>query len=484
MAAPTPPRILYVVGLVLLSGSAVGLFALPVAIATRDWSTAGHLVLTMAAMVGAGGLGMVIGGRPEQLRPKDAFAGVGLAWVAVIAFGALPYLLTGRFAFTDALFESAAGFTTTGATTVTDLSTLSHALMVWRATTQWFGGMGMIVLSIAILPFVGAGGIHLARAETPGPEPDRLTPRLRGTAMRLWGLYAALTVVAGLVFVLGDMSPYQAAVHALSTISTGGFGTEQTSLAGFSAYTQWVTIFFMIVAGASFTLHIRAMRNPRLYATTPEARYYLLSLALGSGLLVGGLTLDLVGVPVREAVFTAVAMITGTGFAVADYAVWPAAVGGVIIMLMFLGGMGGSTTGALKTYRVAIVLKSAAAEVRRFTRPRSVSITRFGRAPLPDTVVSAAHAYIVVYLLAFVVGTLLLLFVEAAWGDHMDLVSGLSAAASAIGNVGPGLGSVGPSGTYALVSAPGKWILGTLMILGRLEIYPIVLLFTASFWRK
>jgi trk system potassium uptake protein TrkH len=326
--------------------------------------------------------------------------------------------------------------------------------------------------------------MHLARAETPGPEPERLTPRLRDTALRLWGLYIVLTLVAAVALAFGDMTPFQAMVHALSTMSTGGFGTESTSLAGFSAYSQWVIIFFMVVAGASFTLHIRAMRHPGLYARTPEARYYMLSLVIGGGLVAGGLSLDAAGAPIREALFTAVATITGTGFAAADYTRWPAAVGGVIIMLMFLGGMGGSTTGALKTYRVAIVLKSAAAEVRRLTRPRSVSITRFGSTPLPDTVVSAAHAYIVVYLLVFGVGMLALLYAEAVWGTHMGVVSGLSAAASAIGNVGPGLGSVGPAGTYAGVSAPGKWILGILMIFGRLEIYPIVLLFTASFWRK
>jgi trk system potassium uptake protein TrkH len=458
--------------------------ALVIATIYREWETALHLGLTLALAIGTGALTLIVAGRPERLRPKDAFAGVAIAWVAVIAFGSLPYLMSGSFGVTDALFESTAGFTTTGATAITDLSGVANGLLLWRATTQWLGGMGIIVLSIAILPLVGAGGIQLARAETPGPEPDRLTPRFRGTALRLWGLYVALTAGAAVLLALGDMTVFEAVAHALTSISTGGFSTEPASIGAFSAYSQWVIIGLMVVAGASFTLHIRALRDPSEYVRKPEFRYYLISLAIGVALVIGGIALDGVGVPVRESVFTAVATITGTGYAVTNYGVWPAAIVGVILMMMFVGGMGGSTTGALKTYRVAIVLKSAAAEVRRLTRPRAVSISRFGRIPLPSGVVSAVHSYVVVFMLAFGIGTILLLYVESAWGANMDLVTGLSAAASAISNVGPGLGAVGPASTYAEVTAPGKWILGMLMILGRLEIYPIILLFTASFWRR
>ena len=458
--------------------------ALVIATIYREWETALHLGLTLALAIGTGALTLIVAGRPERLRPKDAFAGVAIAWVAVIAFGSLPYLMSGSFGVTDALFESTAGFTTTGATAITDLSGVANGLLLWRATTQWLGGMGIIVLSIAILPLVGAGGIQLARAETPGPESDRLTPRFRGTALRLWGLYVALTAGAAVLLALGDMTVFEAVAHALTSISTGGFSTESASIGAFSAYSQWVIIGLMVVAGASFTLHIRALRDPSEYVRKPEFRYYLISLAIGVALVIGGIALDGVGVPVRESVFTAVATITGTGYAVTNYGVWPAAIVGVILMMMFVGGMGGSTTGALKTYRVAIVLKSAAAEVRRLTRPRAVSISRFGRIPLPSEVVSAVHSYVVVFMLAFGIGTILLLYVESAWGANMDLVTGLSAAASAISNVGPGLGAVGPASTYAEVTAPGKWILGMLMILGRLEIYPIILLFTASFWRR
>lgn len=483
-AAPTPRRIAYIVAVVLIAGGVSVLPALVVAGVYREWDTAFDLGLTFVIAVGTGALTLVVVGRPEHLRPKDAFAGVAIAWVTVIAFGSLPYLFSGWFGATDALFESTAGFTTTGATVITDLSEVSKGLLLWRATTQWLGGMGIIVLSMAVLPLVGAGGIQLARAETAGPEPDRLTPRFRGTAIRLWGLYVALTAAAGVLLAFGDMTVFEAIAHALTSISTGGFSTSSGSLGAFSAYSQWVVIGLMVVAGASFTLHIRALRDPSEYLRKPEFRYYLISLVIGIALVVGDSVLDEIGVPIRESIFTAIATITGTGYAVTNYAAWPAAVGGVIIMMMFIGGMGGSTTGAFKTYRVAIVLKSAAAEVRRLTRPKAVSISRFGRDPLPTEVVSAVHSYVVVYMLAFGIGTILLLYVESAWGANMDLVTGLSAAASAISNVGPGLGTVGPASTYADVSVAGKWILGMLMILGRLEIYPIILLFTASFWRR
>ena len=306
-AAPTPRRIAYIVGVVLVAGGFAVVPALVVAVIYREWETALHLVLTLvlALAMGAATIGLV--GRPDRLRPKDAFAGVAIAWVAVIAVGSLPYLLTGSFGVTDALFESTAGFTTTGATVIGDLSGTAKGLLLWRATTQWLGGMGIIVLSMAVLPLVGAGGIQLARAETPGPEPDRLTPRFRGTAIRLWGLYMALTAAAALLLAFGDMSMFEAIAHALTSISTGGFSTESGSLGAFSAYSQWVVIVLMIVAGASFALHVRALRDPREYLRKPEFRYYLISLAIGIALVIGGVALDGVGVPVRESTFTAMA---------------------------------------------------------------------------------------------------------------------------------------------------------------------------------
>ncbi|MGB9359584.1 MAG: TrkH family potassium uptake protein [Acidimicrobiia bacterium] len=483
-AAPTPRRIFYIVGVVLIAGGLANLPALLVSLLYGETETALHFVISAAATGAAGAAVIALVGRPERLRPKDSFAGVAVAWVAVIAFGSLPFFLDGTLGFTDSIFESTAGYTTTGATAFEDLSAVSRGLLFWRATMQWLGGMGIIVLSIAVLPLVGAGGLQLARAEAPGPEPDRLTPRYRGTALRLWGFYAAFTGIVAVVLAVGDMSLFEAVAHALATTSTGGFSTESGSIGAFSPYTQWVVIVFMVIAGASFALHIRAMRTPAEYVRRPQFRYYITSLIIGIAMLMIALYLDGTGIPVREAIFTAIATITGTGFVVTNYAVFPAAALSVILLMMLTGGMSGSTTGALKTYRVAIVLKSAASEVRRLTRPRVVSISRFGKTALPRDVVSTVHTYVVVYVVAFTVGTVLVLYAQSAWGSEIDLVTGASAAASAIGNVGPGLGFVGPAGTYAGIAAPAKLILAALMILGRLEIYPVILLFTASFWRR
>lgn len=483
-ARPTPRRIFYIAGAVLIAGGVGTVPALLVALLFREGDTALDLVVTGLVACTVGGTVVLLTGRPERMRPKDAFAGVAVAWVTVIAFGSLPYLLGGAMGFTDSLFESTAGFTTTGATVIGTLPDIPHGLLFWRATTQWLGGMGIIALSIAVLPLVGSGSLQLARAEAPAPDHDQLTPRFRGTAIRLWGLYAALTALAAIVLAVGDMSLFEAIAHALTSVSTGGFSTEPASIGAFSPYTQWVIIVVMVVGGASFGLHVRALRDPSVYLRKPQFRYYAVSLGIGAALVIMGLSLDGVGVPVREAVFTAVATITGTGYSVTNYAAWPAALLGVILMMMFVGGMSGSTTGALKTYRVVIILKSAATEVRRLTKPRVVSVSRFGKLPIPAEVVSAVHTYVVVYVVAFTVGTVLLLYLQNSGSTEIDLVTGMSAAASAIGNVGPGLGAVGPDATYAAIATPDKWVFGALMVLGRLEIYPIVLLFTASFWRR
>jgi trk system potassium uptake protein TrkH len=472
------------VGVVLVAGGAATLPALIVSLLAGEAETALHFLVTGLVTAGAGGAIVVAVGHPERLRPKESFAGVAVAWVAVIGFGSLPFLLDGTLGFTDAVFESTAGYTTTGATAFGDLSTVTRGLLFWRATMQWLGGMGIIVLSIAVLPLVGAGGLQLARAEAPGPDPDRLTPRFRGTALRLWGFYAVFTAVVAVFLAVGDMSLFEAVAHALTTTSTGGFSTESDSIGAFLPYTQWVIIVCMVIAGTSFALHIRALKAPGAYLRRPQFRYYVTSLGIGTVVLMVALYLDGTGIPVREAAFTAIATITGTGFVVTNYAVFPAAALSVILLMMFVGGMSGSTTGALKTYRVAIILKSAASEVRRLTRPRMVSISRFGKTALPGDVVSTVHTYVVVYVVAFTVGTVLLLYAQSAWGAEMDLVTGASAAASALGNVGPGLGRVGPAGTYADIATPAKWILAMLMILGRLEIYPVILVFTASFWRR
>jgi trk system potassium uptake protein TrkH len=479
-------RLAYVIGVVVAGSSLVMLPAAVVALLFREWTVA--LQIGGAALVTAacGAASWRFLGRPGQLSTKEGFAVVALAWFAVTAFGTLPYLFTGSLTGpTDAFFETAAGFTTTGATVFTDLADPPRGILFWRALTQWMGGMGFVVLSIAVLPLLGSGGVQLARAESPGPEPDRLTPRFRETARRLWLIYAGITAAAFVLLAFGDMDLFEAAAHALAAVSTGGFGTDPGSVAVFSPYTQWVIVAVMLAAGTSFALHYRAVRDPAGYLRHPEFRLYV-AFILGAAVLIGIGTWTAGGAAdtIRKAVFSATALVTGTGFVVDDFGRWPETLQILAVGLMFIGGMAGSTAGAFKVFRVGVLVKSASGTLQRIVYPNAVSITRFGRDPVPDHIVRSVQSFFLFYVLALVVGTFLLAALEAGLSSGIDLVTATSAVVSALGNIGPGLGEVGPSGTYAGVSAGGKWLLSFLMVLGRLEIFPVLLLFTRWLWRR
>jgi trk system potassium uptake protein TrkH len=485
-AAP-PRHIAYIVGVVVAAAGAAILPAAIVSAGYREWSTAGQLLIAAVISVSAGVLAFWRAGRPEELAPKEAFAAVAFAWVAVIVFGTLPYLLTGSITnFTDALFESSAGITTTGATILPDPSVLPKGVQIWRSMSQWIGGMGIIVLSIAVLPLLGTGGVRLARAESPGPEPDRLTPRFRDTAKLLWYIYVGLTAAAVVLLALGDMSLFEAFAYAFTLISTGGFTTEPDSVAGFNAYTQWVIVAFMFVAGISFALHYRAARHPAEYFRNAEFRYYLMILAGAAVLIGGGVWLGeaIVGNPVRDTLFTATTLVTGTGYITTDFALWTGALPIFVIGLMFMGGMAGSTTGALKTFRVSILFKSASSELRRLNRPHAVHITWLGSEPIPDPIIRNVQAFFLFYIASFFLGAVLLDGFQALMGSDIGLIPAASASASALSNVGPALGLFGPTQNYLEMVWPAKYLLAFLMILGRLEIFPVLLLFTRGFWKR
>jgi len=462
----------------MLSASIVGLVY-------REWEDAAAIAIAATVVVLVGDATRRWAGQAGELSTREGFAAVGLSWVAMTFVGTIPFLVTGAMSgLTDAFFETAAGFTTTGASVVSDPELLSHSILWWRALTQWMGGMGVIVLSIAVLPLLGVGGVQLARAESPGPSPDRLTPRFRETAKRLWYVYVGFTGLEAVLLSFSDMTVFDAITHSFTTMSTGGFGTKSASLAAFNPYAQWVVVTFMMIAGASFALHFRALRAPREYARSAEFRIYLYIAAAGAAFLVIGRWGTGVVDAIREGVFNAVSIITTTGYANADFGSWNSALQIAIVGFMFVGGMAGSTAGGVKTYRLAVLTNAGRADLRRLVHPLGIFRARIGRDPVDDHVVHSVQTFFLFYMLAFITGTLAMGVIESGLGAGQDLITSVSAVASALGNIGPGLGAVGPTETYASVPAEGKWVLSSLMIIGRLEIFPIILLFTRDLWRR
>ena len=483
IAAATRRRLVVIVSAVIAAGAVAMLPAIVAGLVYGEWSDTLALATAAALGIAIGLLGRHYGGGRGTFTSSEGFAAVALSWMILILFGTLPYLFSGALpGLIDPLFETAAGFTTTGATTLTDPGELSHAMLLWRATSQWVGGMGIIVLSIAVLPMLGAGGVELARAEAPGPEPERMTPRFRKTAERLWWLYVGLTVVLAVVLAFGDMKVFEAIAHGMTTISTGGFSTEPGSIGAFSPYTQWVIVAFMLVSATSFALHFRAWHRPRAYIESKEFLAYISIIAIA--IVVIGLGTWSLGSGIeqriRDAVFTGVTMVTGTGYATANWAAWAPGLLLVVLVCMFLGGMAGSTTGAIKTYRLGILFKTIGSSLRRIVYPRMVAVQRFEGRSVEPRLVHGVVAFFVLYVGFFVVGAILLAFFE----PQLDLVTIGSASASAMGNIGPALGELGPTSTYAALGADSKATLALLMVVGRLEIYPGVILLTHRWWRR
>jgi trk system potassium uptake protein len=450
-----------------------------------EWETAGWIMVAATVTLAIGLATRKSVARPESITIKQGFATVGLAWFVFAIFGSLPYLLTGSIPdITDAVFEAASGFTTTGATVINP-EILPRGILFWRALTQWLGGGGVIVLGVAVLPLLGTGGMQLARAESSGYAPDRLTPRFRETAKRLWLVYVIVTSGAAILLALGDMSVYDSIVHSLTTVSTGGFGTRVDSIAGFTPYTQWVITVFMFLGGVSFALHFRAWAKPREYWRETEFRLYLAICVIAVVVMAGGLMADRTPTDsVREAAFTSISIITTTGFSTADFGGWRPALQVLIIGLMFVGGMAGSTAGGIKTFRIGILTKSAYNDLRRLVHPRAVFALRFGNKRLTDPVIESVQSFFLFYILIFMSSTFLLAFIDANLMEGLDLVTTASAVASSLGNIGPGLGEVGPASDFAALPALAKWMLSGLMIVGRLELFPVLVLFTRDLWKR
>ncbi|OPZ40475.1 MAG: Trk system potassium uptake protein TrkH [Synergistetes bacterium ADurb.BinA166] len=461
----------------------------PLAWAWRDGSgDDAAIIQSMLLGLCASGLLYAAGRRHRgygRVSAKDAFAVVSLSWVAASAVGALPYYLHGMVpTFGDAFFEAMSGFTTTGASILPDIEAHPRGLLFWRGLTHWVGGMGIIVLGLAVLPFLGVGGINLFRAEVPGFAVEKMTPRLHQMALRMWGIYVLMTVAAAALLFAGGMDSFDSLSHAFSTIATGGLSPLNRSIGHYnSAYIDWVVTFFMFFSGVNFALHYRMLLgDAKAYGADPEFRTYLgivlLSTAGVAAVLYRNGLYATIGESVRYAAFQVVSVITSTGFSTADYNLWPPFAHAVFIFLMFAGGSSGSTAGGLKCIRVLALARRLQAGLSTVRHPRGVFQARIGGRIVSHEAMSSVTAFFVLYMLAFVLGALFM-----AWLG-LDLVTAFSSAAAALGNTGPGLGAVGPAENFSAVPMAGKWMLSFLMLLGRLELYTLILIFVPDTWRR
>jgi trk system potassium uptake protein len=420
----------------------------------------------------------------KEFSVREGFAVVTFGWIFYASFGALPFLIAGAIPSPiDAVFEAMSGFTTTGATILVDIEALPLSILFWRSLMQWLGGMGFIVLSLAILPMLGVGGMQLFKAEMPGPTADRLKPRIQDTAKLLWGVYVLLTAVQTLLLMFGGLSFFDALCHAFTTLASGGFSPRNASVGAYdSAYVDGVITFFMFIAGVNFSLHYWALRG-RVgnYFRNEEFRIYLY-LTAGMVLLVmwanhGAVYASLLD-NLRFSTFQVVSILTTTGFGTADYGSWPVLSQYLLFFAMFVGGCAGSTAGGMKIARFMLLFKHAHVQLFRLIHPRAVRLVKIGDQPVDREVMQAILGFFALYMGIFVIAS----FIMAATG--LDMVSAAGSVVATLGVIGPGFGSVGPVENYAHIIPFGKVVLTVCMLLGRLELFTVLVLFFPSFWRK
>lgn len=419
----------------------------------------------------------------KSVSKKEGYLVVASTWVIISLFGSLPFYFSGYFpSFTDAFFETISGFTTTGASILTDVESIPKGLLFWRSLTQWIGGMGIIVLSLAILPLLGIGGMQLFAAESPGPTFDKIHPKVKETAKRLWAIYVFFTFLEVILLMVGKMPFFDAVCHAFATMATGGFSTQNASIANYSAFIQYTIIFFMLLAGTNFSLHFYLLSGKAKQVwKNEEFRFYLgiifvAAFIIGLGLVFqAGTNTELA---FRDALFQVVSIVTTTGFVTTNYLLWPPVFWLILFLLFFVGGSAGSTGGGVKVTRILLLIKNSLLELKRLVHPNAIIPVRLNNKPVPQNIVFVVISFFLIYMTIFAFGVIVLV------GMGLDFTSAIGASASSLGNIGPALGSVGPVENYAHMPQLAKWFLSFLMLLGRLELFTILIVFSPTFWRK
>ncbi len=476
----------YILGVLLIIESVFIFLSVPVSLIYGESDYIYILLSSLLTLLFGLLLFFILKKSDKRLGKREGYIIVSLGWIIFSFFGALPFYISKSIpSYTDAFFETMSGFTTTGSSILRsgDFSALSHGLLFWRSLTQWLGGMGIIVLTLVILPILGIGGMQLFVAEVPGPTPDKLHPRVRETAKRLWEIYFIFTIAEIILLRIGGMSIFDAICHSFTTMATGGYSTKPESIAYFnSPYIQYVIIVFMFFAGTNFTLSYLAMHFKfRQVLKNEEFRFYVFFIILFSVIITFVLKFT-AGRPFessfRDSLFQVVSIITTTGYATTNYLNWVPVAVVLLFLLMFFGGSAGSTGGSIKIVRVVLLLKNSFLELKRLIHPNAVIPVRLNSQAVTSVTVTNVLAFASFYILTVMIS----IVVISSMG--YDLESSLGAVAATLGNIGPGIGAVGPLENYAHFPVFGKWFLSFLMLIGRLELFTVLIIFTPGFWRK
>ena len=420
----------------------------------------------------------------KAIYAKEGFLIVGFAWIIISAIGALPFVFSGAIpSFIDAFFETVSGFTTTGATILTAIEGLPKGILFWRSFTHWIGGMGFLIFMLALIPSMGSNSIHLLKAESPGPSPGKIVPKIKETAKILYLIYFALTVIECIFLMFAGMNLYDAIIHAMGTAGTGGFSNMNASVAAFnSPAIEWIITIFMLIFGINFALYFQIIKgNFKGFFKNEELRYYLL-IILAAFLFITLNILNLnngdLNLSIRQSAFQVSSIVTSTGFATVDFNFWPTLSKIIIIMLMFVGAMAGSTGGGIKTVRVVIILKAIKREINKIVHPKRVNSVKIDGKTIDEDIIHGVFLFIGSYIIISLIAIFIISF------DNFDVLTTVTSVITTMSNIGPGLEMVGPAGNFSAFSPLSKMILSFCMLAGRLEIYPMLIMFSPSIWRK
>ncbi len=471
-----------IVGYVTMLEALLMLFPLIVSLIYREKVAADILISMAIALIGGFIITKISRPGTKVIYAKEGFVVTALSWFVLSAVGALPFFISGEIpSYIDAFFETVSGFTTTGASILTNVEAMSKGLLFWRSFTHWIGGMGVLVFIMAIIPSISDRSIHLLRAEVPGPVVGKIVPKLKETTKILYIIYIAITVIEAIFLFAGGMDLFESLVHALGTAGTGGFGIKGDSISSYSPYLQWVLTVFMLIFGVNFNLYYMAIIGKIKSAVKSSELWTYIGIVSAAAVLI---TINIsplyekLSDTLRHAFFQVASIVTTTGFSTADFNLWPNFSKMLLFLLMFIGGCAGSTAGGLKIARIMMLFKIVRSELHRLVHPRSVRTSRLEGKVLDGNTLSSVNAYLTVYMLFFFFTTLLLSF------DGFDIETTVSAATSCFNNIGPAFGAAGPMSSFAEFSGFSKILLSFAMLFGRLEIYPIILTLSPSTWAK